>query len=234
MFSQNLEGVVYDSEAPVSGARIMNTTSKSVTSTAADGTFKIYAQVNDTLIFSSLFHHTKQFVINASHFSEIQVFELKKIVNELDEVEIQGSITHKPTDGTEATNTLNKQLKNDFEKHGYKYKKANTGPLDIMAIGESVVKLFKRKTPSERQTVETYISSDDFDKLFKKDKFFNDKFLLLDLSITKDFKHLFFAYCETKNIPFSLLLPDNSIYLIDHLLRYSEEFKEILKESKKH
>ena len=220
MFSQNLEGVVYDSEAPVSGARIMNTTSKSVTSTAADGTFKIYAQVNDTLIFSSLFHHTKQFVINASHFSEIQVFELKKIVNELDEVEIQGSITHKPTD--------------DFEKHGYKYKKANTGPLDIMAIGESVVKLFKRKTPRERQTVETYISSDDFDKLFKKDKFFNDKFLLLDLSITKDFKHLFFAYCETKNIPFSLLLPDNSIYLIDHLLRYSEEFKEILKESKKH
>lgn len=234
MFSQNLEGVVYDSEAPVSGARIMNTTSKSVTSTAADGTFKIYAQVNDTLIFSSLFHHTKQFVINSSHFSEIQVFELKKIVNELDEVEIQGSITHKPTDGTEATNTLNKQLKNDFEKHGYKYKKANTGPLDIMAIGESVVKLFKRKTPRERQTVETYISSDDFDKLFKKDKFFNDKFLLLDLSITKDFKHLFFAYCETKNIPFSLLLPDNSIYLIDHLLRYSEEFKEILKESKKH
>src|SRR5690606_37888381 len=131
--------------------------SKSVTSTAADGTFKIYAQVNDTLIFSSLFHHTKQFVINASHFSEIQVFELKKIVNELDEVEIQGSFTHKPTDGTEATNTLNKQLKNDFEKHGYKYKKANTGPLDIMAIGESVVKLFKRKTPRERQIVETYI-----------------------------------------------------------------------------
>src|SRR5690606_24854900 len=110
----------------------------------------------------------------------------------------------------------------------------NTGPLDIMSLGESVVKLFKRKTPRERQIVETYISSDDFDKLFKKDKFFNDKFLLLDLSITKDFKHLFFAYCETKNIPFSLLLPDNSIYLIDHLLRYSEEFKQILKESKKH
>lgn len=233
MFSQNLSGVVYDAEAPVSGARIMNTTSKSITSTAMDGTFKIYAQVNDTLIFSSLFHHTKQVVINPAHLSETYVFELKKIVNELDEIELQGTTPHKSLDEVEATNTLNKQFKSDMEKHGYKYKKANTGALDLMAIGESIVKLFKRKTPREQQTVEATITSDDLDKLFKKDKFFNDKFLLLDLNITKDYKHLFFAYCETKNIPASLLRPDNSIYLIDHFLKYSEEFRAILAESQK-
>lgn len=233
MYSQNLSGVVYDAEAPVSGARIMNITSKSITSTDANGNFKIYAQVNDTLIFSSLFHHTKQLVVNTLDLSETQVYELKKLVNELDEVELYGPTAHKPMDEEEATKALNEQLKKDLEKHSYKYKKPNTSGIDFIAIGGAIVKLFKRKTPREHQPIETMITADDLDKLFKKDKFFNDTFLLLDLNITKDFKHLFFAYCETKDLPSSLLLPDNKIYLIDNFLDYSAEFRVILKESQR-
>lgn len=233
MLSQNITGTLYDAEAPISGAKIMNVTSKSITSTDGNGNFKIYAQINDTLIFSSLFHHTKQLVVTEMHLVDTQVFELKKVVNELDEVEVQGAITPKEVDEEKLTNTLQQQFKNDIEKQGYKYKKLNTGPLDLIAIGESIIKLFKRKSPKEPETVETTITSDDFDALFKTDKFFNDKFLVLNLNITKDYKHLFFAYCESKEISSSLLRPENRIYLIDKFLEYSEEFREILKESQK-
>ena len=234
MFSQNISGTLYDAESAISGAKIMNVTSKSITSTDGHGNFEIYAKVNDTLIFSSLFHHTKQLVVNRSHLEATQVFEMKKIVNELDEVELHGPITPKEIDAKEATKTLNKQLQNDIEKNSFKYKKPNTGPLDIMAIGESIVKLFKRKTPREYQTADTLITSEDLNSLFKSDKFFNDTFLVLNLNITKDNKHLFFAYCETKDMSSALLLQENKIYLIDNFLEYSKEFREILKESQNH
>lgn len=235
MFSQNISGTLYDAEAPVSGARIMNISSKSITSTDSNGNFKIYAEINDTLIFSSLFHHTKQLIITPSHFEATQVFELKKIVNELDEVELHGAITPKDMETEEATATLNKQFKTDVERNPHLYRRpnANSGPLDILEIGRRVQKLFKRKTPKVHETIATNITAEDFDTLFKTDKLFNNTFLVLDLNITKDYKHLFFAYCETKDLPSSLLLPDNKIYLIDNFLEYSKEFREILKESQK-
>lgn len=211
----------------------MNITSKSITSTNGNGNFKIYGQINDTLIFTSLFHHTKQVVITEFHLNGTQVFELEKSVNELDEVEVQGAAKPKVLNEEEETKRVNKQFKNDVEKNPHLYRRPNTnsGPIDFIEIGRRIGKLFKRKTPQEPEPTETTITSDDFDTLFKSDKFFNDKFLVLDLSITKDYKQLFFAYCETKQIPSSLLHPDKNIYLIDMFLDYSEEFRKILKES---
>ncbi|MGV8814660.1 MAG: hypothetical protein ACOH2D_11190 [Gelidibacter sp.] len=236
MLSQNISGTLYDAEAAISGVKIMNITSKSITSTDGSGNFKIYAKVKDTLIFSSLFHHTKQLVVTPSNLEGTQVFELKKIVNELDEIELHGPITPKEMDAKEATKRINKQFKTDVERNPHLYRRPNTnsGPIDFIEIGRRVVKLFERKTPKEQNLAETTITSDDLNTLFKTDKFFNDTFLVLDLNITKDNKHLFFAYCETKDIASSLLRPDNKIYLIDKFLDYSEEFREILKESQNH
>lgn len=235
MLSQNITGTLYDAEAPIAGAKIMNVTSKSITSTDGSGTFKIYAQINDSLIFSSLFHRTKQLVVTESHLKETQVFELMKVVNELDEVQVQGAVTAKEMDEKEETKKVNKQFKTDVEKNPHLYRRPNTnsGPIDLLEIGRRVGKLFKRKTPKEQQTVETLLTAADFNKLFNSDKFFNDTFLVLDLSITKDYKHLFFGYCETKNISSSLLHNDNKIYLIDKFLDYSEEFRTLLNESQK-
>lgn len=235
MLSQNISGTLYDAEAPITGAKIMNVTSKSLTSTDANGKFDLYAKINDTLIFSSLFHHTKQMVVNESHLAGAQVFELKKILNELDEVEVQGPITAKEMDEKVATKKLSEQFQSDVEKNGHLYRRPNTnsGPIDILEIGRRIKKLFIRKTPKESETLEFDIESADLDTLFKKDKFFNDTFLVLDLNITKDYKHLFFAYCETKAISSLLLNPENKIYLIDEFLKYSQEFREILIESQK-
>ena len=236
MLSQNVTGTLYDSEAPISGSKIMNISSKSIATTDNIGSFKLYAKVNDTLIFSSLFHHTKQLIVNALLLEGVQVFELKKIVNELDEIELYGPIIPREMDGKEATEKINKQFKTDVEKNPHLYRRpnANSGPIDFMEIGRRIVKLFESKTPKEPETTETRITSDDLDRLFKSDTFFNDTFLVLDLNITKDNKHLFFAYCETKEISSSLLRQDNKIYLIDKFLDYGAEFREILKESLNH
>ena len=233
LFSQEISGTLYDAEAAISGAKIMNITSKSITSTDGDGNFKIYAKINDTLVFSSLFHRTKQLVVTPSQFESTQVFELKKIVNELDEIELQGLITPKEMDVKKETKRVNKQFKTDLERNPHLYRRpnANSGPIDFVEIGRRAIKLFKRKTPKEYKIAETNITSDDLDALFKSDKFFNDTFLVLDLNITKEFKYLFFAFCETKNMSSKLLHLDNKIYLIDDFLDYSKEFREILKES---
>ena len=236
MLSQNIKGTLYDAEAPISGAKIMNVTSKSITSSDGLGQFEIFAKVNDTVIFSSLFHHTKKVVVIASLLNNEQVFELKKIVNELDEVEVQGAIVTEEMDAEEETKKLNKQFKTDVEKNPHLYRRhnANSGPIDILEIGRRVAKLFKRKTPKEKETADTSLSATELDTLFKTDKFFNDNFLVLNLNITKDYKYLFFEYIGTKNLPSALLLPENKIYLVDELLEYSQDFREILKESQEH
>lgn len=235
MLSQNISGTLYDDDAAINGAKIMNVTSKSITSTDGNGNFEIYAKINDTLIFSSLFHHTKQLLVNESHLNGTQVFELKKILNELDEVDLQTRIATKEMDEREITNTVKQQFKTDVEKNPHLYRRPNTnsGPIDILEIGRRIKKLFKRRTPKEPETVLAEITAADLDILFKKDKFFNDTFLVLNLNITRDNKHLFFAYCETKEIPSQLLYPDNKIYLIDKFLEYSKEFRDILIESQK-
>lgn len=235
MLSQNISGTLYDAEAAISGAKIMNITSKSITSTDSRGNFDIFAKLNDTLIFSSLFHHTKQLVVSESHLKNIQVFELRKVVNELNEVEVQGAITPKQMTEDEETHRQNKQFKTDVEKNPHLYRRPNrnSGGIDILEIGRRITKLFKRKTTKEQIIVATPIEAEDLDALFKTDKFFNDKFLVLNLNITKDYKHLFFAYCESKIMSPSLLQPENRIYLVDKLLEYSEAFRTILKESQR-
>ncbi|TXE07698.1 carboxypeptidase-like regulatory domain-containing protein [Gelidibacter salicanalis] len=236
MFSQQITGTLYDAEAPISGAKIMNVSSKSITSTDGRGNFTIYAQINDTLLFSSLFHHTKQVVVLKTHMEGDQVFELKKILNELDEVDIKGPIAEKKMDEKEETNRINKQFKTDVERNPHLYRRpnANAGPIDFLEIGRRIQKLFARKTPKDNQpeeVVETTVEASDLATLFEKDPFFNDNFLLLNLNITKDYKHLFFTYCETKNMSSLLLQSENSIYLIDKFLEYSEGFRVILAES---
>ena len=233
MVSQNISGIIYDTDAAVSGAKIMNVTAMAITSSDAEGQFKIFAQPNDTLILSSLFHHTKQVVVEASHLDVQQVFELNKIVNELDEVRIADSSAPKATTAQEAAQRIHQQFETDIEKNPHIYRRANAneGPIDILEIGRRIGKLFKKNTPQTTKQLESFTNAQDLEVLFQNSDFFNDTFLILNLNITKDYKHLFFAYCESQLVPKIVLHPENHIYLIDHLLEYSTSFREILKES---
>lgn len=230
-FSQQISGIVYDEESPVSGAKIMNVSSKSITSSDLTGKFELYARLNDTLVFTSLFHETKKIVLSSLHFEETVVFELKKSVNQLDEVALAGSKA-RATD-EELTKTIDTQFKTDIEKNPHLYRRPNrsTGPIDIMEIGRRVAKLFKKEHSKIEETFLTPITSENLNALFKTDKVFNDTFLILNLNITKEYKQLFFAYCETQHLPTTLLEENQKFYLMDELLILSNDFQKMLKES---
>lgn len=228
--AQTITGKLYDEESAISGAKIMNMSLKSITSSNAQGDFVIPAHLGDTLIFSSPFHHTQSIVVTENHFEELQVFELKKIVNELDQVDL--SSRHKNLNIEKKNKDVQNQFANDLKRnpHLYKRPKQNPGGIDIKEIVTRIYKLFKgnkKSSPAE----EFPVSSSDLNHLFNQDQVLNDKFLVLDLNITKDYKYLFFAFCETKQIPSNLLTTSNRIYLVDKLLEYSNEFREILSEN---
>tara|TARA_R110002072_G_scaffold176758_1_gene332631 strand:+ start:1177 stop:1938 length:762 start_codon:yes stop_codon:yes gene_type:complete len=93
-FSQKTKpiyGTVVDSLGVVNDANIYNKNSKIGTNSTQKGDFKIYCKLGDTLVFSSVQHQTKEYIVNQGSFVsfnfkiylalktyELDEFELKK------------------------------------------------------------------------------------------------------------------------------------------------------------
>lgn len=84
-------GTVVDSLGVVNDANIFNKNSKIGTNSTQKGDFKIYCKLGDTLVFSSVQHQTKEYIVNDGSFVsfnfkiflalktyELDEFELKK------------------------------------------------------------------------------------------------------------------------------------------------------------
>lgn len=221
VISQNFIGKVYDSKTTVKGATIYNTTKEQINYTNDNGGFEIDANINDTIIFYSLFHNQKTVIINASHFKETFVIELKKTVNELDEI-LLNNTKPKPFDEKKQTITLNEQIKNDIKSNAYKYGTQPSGAIDLIAIAGLIGKLFKKKKAKNTPTIP--ITYKQLDSLFTNDTFFNNKLLTKDLKIPKEYKTLFFDYCESQQIEKQLVLKENQFLLLEELLKCSNAF----------
>ena len=90
--AQILKGKVYDATTNLKNIKVLSTTQNRLNLTNEKGQFDIIARVNDTLLLESLYYHPIVVELNASHFEDIAVFELKKIVSELDKVEIRAHL----------------------------------------------------------------------------------------------------------------------------------------------
>ena len=229
VISQNIIGKVYDSKTTVKGATIYNTTKEQINYSNNNGDFEIDANINDTIIFHSLFHNQKTIIINANHFKETLVIELKKTVNELDEILLK-NIKHKPFDEKKQTITLNKQIKNDIKLNPHKYGAQPNGAINLLAIAGLIRKLFKKK--KEKHTPTIPITYKQFDSLFTNDTFFNNKLLTTDLKIPENYKALFFDYCESQQIEKQLVLKENQFLLLEELLKCSNAFLTFLNDYK--
>lgn len=221
MVSQNISGKVYDNRTTVKGASIYNTTKEQINYTDENGSFEIDANINDTLIFYSLFHNQKTLIISENHFKDILVIELKKTVNELGEV-LLSNTKPKYFDEKEQSITLNKQIKNDVKNNPHLYSKAPKYGLDFIQIAAMIGKLFKKKKTASPSIIS--INYKEMDSLFSKSTFFNNRLLKDDLKISENYKPLFFDYCESQNIDNKLLLKDNQFLLLDKLINHSREF----------
>ncbi|WP_162623277.1 carboxypeptidase-like regulatory domain-containing protein [Confluentibacter sediminis] len=224
--SQNINGIVYDTESALKDIKVFNI-SKQITTYSDDvGNFSIKASANDTLIFSSLFYEQKKEVITKDDFEDKVVIELKKIMNNLDEVVVTDRSKNKVFNQEAYTTDLKTQIANDIKKNPHLYSPAPSGNLDFIKIASLIVKLFIKE--KVKVDVIEPINYNQLDSLFSKDNFLNDKFLVNELKIPLEYKPLFFEYFEAKNINDSFLKEEKRILLLDELFKSSKAFKTFL------
>lgn len=225
-----LAGKVYDSISVVKNMKVHNKTQNRLTITDDDGNFSIEAKVNDTITFKSVFYHPKEVVLNQAHFDNVNVFEVKKITNELDAVEIKSEV-EQPVFEEETYNTeLHNLIKADMENnpHLYMPEKAYYGG-NILAIIDLVAKLFKKKNKYKAPAY-TPITYKQLDSLFENNNFFTKRLITEDLKIPEQSTHLFYDFCSAKGISSELLKEEKRMELLEQLVVNSQLFIILLEE----
>jgi len=230
VFSQTINGKVYDTETTVKGALVVNITQNIMTYTNDEGDFKINAKVKDTLYVSSLFHTKTLKEITDKDFKHIVIIEVKKTINELDAVLLRDE-REKKFDSIKLASQVNNQLKEDIKQNPFKYQPPPNGNMNFIAIIGMIGKLFKSKKTPEIPIIP--ITYKELETLFKTDQFYNETLLTIDLNIPKEYHALFFDYCDAKEIDSRLLAKNKQIDLLEALVICSQEFQMIIEESKK-
>ncbi len=230
--AQTLKGKVYDATSKVKNIKVFNETQKRVTATNAEGSFSIIAKVNDTLLFESIFYHPKVIILKDYHFEDIFVFELKKIVNELDEVEIktepEQSIFEEEAYNLELQNFILEDIKNNPDL--YEREKEIYAGVDFVYLIGVVVKLLKRKTPKFKSKIYQPVTYKQMDSLFDNSSFFNEQLMTKNLKIPKDKTNLFYDFCGAKYISSELLKDENKMQLLEQLVLNSQLFLILLEQ----
>ncbi len=227
--AQTLKGKVYDATSTVKNIKVFNDTQNRVTATNDEGNFIINAKVNDTILFESIFYYPKVVILKQSHFDAIAIFEIKKIVNSLDEVEIiaepeQPVFTEKIYN-IELQNLIKEDIKNNpglYQPAGAKY------GVDFIAIIGLVAKLLKSK--KSKLPIYKPISYTQMDSLFDKSSFFNKRLIIENLQIPENKAHLFYDFCEAKQLSSELLKEDKKILLLEQLVLNSQLFLILLEQ----
>jgi hypothetical protein len=228
VISQTVSGKVYDAEATVNGAKIINLTQNFMVYADEEGNFKIEASVNDQIAFTTLFHEPLIILITQKDFDDDMVIELKKNVNELDKVYLN-KINEKKFESSKVENQMKTQIKKDIELHPYLYSPPPNTNMDFMAIAGLITKLFKKRKVEEPIQMAEYR---ELQTLFETDSFFNAQFLSSELNIDKEYHPLFLEFCEAKGIDKTLLLKENQLPLIDTIEHYSLEFLDLIQDYK--
>ncbi len=219
--TQILKGKVYDAEATVKGIEVLNLTKKITTKTDDIGEFNIRAEVNDSIKFQSLFHHPKIIVVKENQLKELIVFELKKAVNELDEVLISEDLKEKPFEEEVYSSNLKKAIAEDIKNNPHLYSAAPKYGLDIFQLIGLAAKLFKKKSKVPEFVPLTYT---DIQALFSGGSLFNEKLLKETLKIPLKHKFLFFEFCEAKQIDSKLLNKNENVELLEEFVLLSQKF----------
>lgn len=227
--AQHVEGFVYDDEAPLKGAEILNRTQQILTYTNGKGAFAIPAKPYDTLLISSYFHSKQIRIIYQNYFENKVVIALRKITNILEEVAVKTQ-TDKVFDSVVFNTDIKIQLINDIKNRPYLYGEQPKSNLDLAAIGKRIASLFKKR--AQKPIIE-HIESKDLVELFKKDIFFNQRLQLSELKINTVLQYLFFKFCTTKKINIRLLTEHRHIELLDHLICTAAAFNTIISNYKK-
>ncbi|WP_339753503.1 hypothetical protein [uncultured Winogradskyella sp.] len=229
--AQTLKGKIYDATNTIKNIKVFNETQNRITASNEKGNFNIIAKINDTILFESIFYHPKVVILNQTHFKGIAVFELKKIVNELDEVEVKAE-PEQPVFKEETYNfELQNLIKEDIKNNPGLYQPAGaTYGVDFISLIGQLAKLFKRKKTKNGEEFYKPITYKQMDSLFQKSSFFNKHLVTKDLKIPEDKANLFYEFCSAKQLSSELLKDQNKMQLLEYLVLNSQLFLILLEE----
>jgi len=226
--SQTVTGKLYGDKTTAKNVKIQNVQKAILTYSDENGDFIISASIGDSLTFKSLFYNEKVLVVKKEHLNQTIVVQIKKVVNNLDEVLLSGAPKFKEFNAVEYNTKVNIQIENDKKNRPYLYTNYRSGGVDFVAIAQLIGKLFKKKNKPEPIQYVTYKELDFF---FNNDAYFNGKLLHDDLNINEVYRFLFFDYCEARKID-KALLSGNQMILLDIFITYSTDFLKIIDEYK--
>lgn len=159
------------------------------------------------------------------------MFQLKSVINELDEVVIADRRKKKFNVG-EYNKSLQSQIQEDIINNPGLYGgAASKYGLDFVALFGLVKSLFRKKGAREPEII--YMTSYDLKQLFDSSNFFSKTILNSSLGIDTEHSFLFYEYCTARGLNKTLLLKERELELLDSLVIRSTEFKDFLKEAKK-
>src|SRR5690606_4677580 len=221
--TSKISGEVYSSDKLLKDIKVINLRKNRFTYTDEEGRFEISAEKNDSILFSSIFFEEKIIVIKSKDLKLKLKIDLNERINELDEVIIEEAYIAPDFDQEKFNSALQEQIINDIKNNPSLYDgTGSSGNMDIMKIVGMISGLFKKKKDSER--VPKAIVYQQFSDLFERDPFFTEKLLTEELKISKEYKGLFFMYCEAQEIDVSLLDKDQQFELLDVLVIHSQKF----------
>lgn len=160
------------------------------------------------------------------------VIELKKTLNNLDEVIIRNDPKAKEFEVESHNENFQTQIKNDIKENPHLYQAPpRPGGIDFIKLASLIGKLFKNKKVKKEPIVT--INYKQFDSLFSNDTFFTRKLLTTELKIPKEFQPLYFDYCDGQGINTKLLSKENRFLLLDKLNNCTGEFLIIISDYNK-
>lgn len=219
-FSQEINGIVYDAESRVQNVKVLNISQKILTKTNDKGEFLLKAKIGDTISFQSIFYKNIFSIVKADYFESIYVFELQKLINELDEVIIKNKPKAKLFGEAAFNANMKEIIAIDKKKEPQKYTAAPKYGLDFIQVAKLIGKLFKKK----KVEIPNTLDYKQFELLFRKNNFFTKKLLTEDLNVPKKYHSLFYEFLEEKNISESKLNYDKRLELLDEFTLHSQEF----------
>ena len=199
-----IEGTVYNDESySIEGVHVLNITSNYNTITDAKGNFKIYANLDDEIIFSAIQFKRKKIIINDDLLNSItiKVF-LEQFVNQLDEVIVNSS----GLSGNLSTDLLNsgviEQLNfDDLGIPGYKGIRMENIPTNSQLVTElllapltggiDIERMYKWFTGYYKNLKKAREYINDYDLIDKIIKFYGQSFFIQEFDLKIDNIHNF-------------------------------------------
>jgi hypothetical protein len=227
-FSQTVRGKISFNNYPIANVEIVNTKTKSMTTSDANGFFTINVQPNETLVFITKGYEIKSLKLTSRLIKENNL-DIKLVLKaeELNEVFINNQPSVKLGSDTKWEQGKVDQFTLDKNAQRLKVVGVSThtieNGMDFVKIGKLIGSLFKKEKDSIQLSKNR--SPANFKTIAKNSC--DQKFFLETLQLKPDQIDLFLQFCEKDPKSNSLLQDSNDLAVMEFLLYKHNEFKKL-------